>query len=316
MPNRSLHPSPTRHLGAVLVAAVAATALVATIAIATETAAPAAAASSTPGPGAGASAAIEGPSPYLPQTDCDLTLRAGTVALMRLLQRTYPDGTDLGILQSCSAEGMTSEHADGRALDLGLNVNKPRQHAEALALLQWLFATDRFGNTQAMARRLGIMYVIYDSQIRSVGDPRSSPYLSDTCGNGRGDPSTCHRDHMHISLGWNGALGRTSYWTGRVAAVDYGPCVAPGHLFSAAYTRPNPTPCPAPPLRPLPQLTPHSRGPAVSLIQRVIGVKVDGVFGPATAQAVMTWRKGHRLKASATVDAQMWSYLNTAGQLN
>ncbi len=218
-----------------------------------------AAAVPTPVVPAGLGRAIEAPSPYIPQTDCDLVLRQGTVALMRLLQRTYPDGSNLGILQSCAAEGITSEHSDGRALDFGLNVKNPRQHAEADAFLQWLFATDRFGNKQAMARRLGVMYVIYNAQIRSIGDSGYSPYDPSVCSGGRGDATTCHRNHIHISLSWAGALGHTSFWTGRVAAVDYGPCVAPGHLFSAHYTKPNPTALPAgapsTPADPVPQGT-------------------------------------------------------------
>jgi hypothetical protein len=271
----------------------------------------------TPAPQAGVGRAIEAPSPYIPQTDCNLILRPGTVALMRLLERTYRDGTNLGILQSCAAEGQTSEHSDGRALDFGLNVKNPHRHGEALAILQWLFATDRFGNTQAMARRLGVMYVIYDGQIRSIGDRSFSPYLPQVCSNGRGDPNTCHRTHIHISLSWAGALGRTSFWTGRVAPVDYGPCVAPGHLFSPPYTRLNPNPCPPAPLRPLPVIAQRSRGPAVQLVQRVLHVQMDGIFGPITAKAVMGWRKAHRLNPpTAVVDTPMWNLLSASGQLS
>jgi hypothetical protein len=260
---------------------------------------------------------IEPLSPYMPQTDCDLVLRQGTVALMRLLQHTYPDGSNLGILQSCAAEGMTSEHSDGRALDFGLNVKNARQHAEADAFLQWLFATDRYGNTQAMARRLGVMYVIYNSQIRSVGDSGYSPYDSSLCSGSRGDATTCHRDHIHISLNWAGALGRTSFWTGHVAPIDYGPCVAVGHLFSGHYTKPNPNPCPDAPVRPLQTLTLKARGASVALVQRVLRVQVDGKFGPITAKAVLTWRKAHHMSTStAVVDSAMWAGLNRAGQLN
>ncbi|HEY2303887.1 MAG TPA: peptidoglycan-binding protein [Acidimicrobiales bacterium] len=276
-----------------------------------------AAAVPTPVVPAGLGRAIEAPSPYIPQTDCDLVLRQGTVALMRLLQRTYQDGSNLGILQSCAAEGITSEHSDGRALDFGLNVKNPRQHAEADAFLQWLFATDRFGNKQAMARRLGVMYVIYNGQIRSIGDSGYSPYDPSVCSGGRGDATTCHRNHIHISLSWAGALGHTSFWTGRVAAVDYGPCVAPGHLFSAHYTKPNPQPCPPAPLRPLPTLSLKARGPSVVLIQRILRVQTDGIYGPITAKAVLAWRKSHHLSTSkSVVDPAMWTSLSLAGQLN
>ncbi len=30
--------------------------------------------------------------------------------------------------------------------------------------------------------------------------------------------TACHQDHVHFSFGWAGALKKTSYWTGRVAA--------------------------------------------------------------------------------------------------
>ncbi|HSS09408.1 MAG TPA: hypothetical protein VLL25_05960 [Acidimicrobiales bacterium] len=261
--------------------------------------------------------AIEGPSPYLPQTDCDLQLRRGTAALMNLLRRTYPDGTNLGILQSCQAEGVTSEHSDGRALDFGLNVRNPHLRAEAQAFLTWLFATDASGHSQAMARRLGIMYVIYDSKIRAVWDTNWQPYLPSVCRGGAGDDTTCHRSHIHISLSWAGALGQTSFWTGRVAAIDYGPCVPPGHLFAPAYSGFNPRPCPAAPVRPLPQLSVGARGPAVVVLQRVLRIRMDGIFGPKTAAAVVAWKRANRVAhPNSVVDAAMWSQLNAGGALN
>ena len=261
--------------------------------------------------------AIDAASPYLPQTDCDLILRPGTVALMRLLQRTYPDGTNLGILQSCQIERVTSEHSDGRALDFALNVRNTHQRLEAQTFLTWLFATDRLGHREAMARRLGIMYVIYNSQIRAVWDTQWMPYQPGLCGRSSGDDVTCHRNHIHISLSWAGALGRTSFWTGRVAAIDYGPCVAAGHLFSPPYSGFNPRPCPAAPLRPLPQVSVGSRGPAVALLQRVLRARVDGIFGPRTAAAVVAWKRSNRIgRATTVVDAGMWAQLNASGLLN
>jgi len=146
---------------------------------------------------------------------------------------------------------MTSEHADGRAWDWGIPTGHGR--AEAHTLLSWLFATDPQGNTQAMARRLGVMYVIWQGRIRSTGGGWQ-PYLPGVCwqaGKGgkvaTGNPTLCHRDHVHISLAWDGAMKRTSFWTGSVAHVDYGPCVAPGKVHAPRYsTRPRWTACPRP----------------------------------------------------------------------
>jgi peptidoglycan hydrolase-like protein with peptidoglycan-binding domain len=275
-------------------------------------------ASSLPVPQAPArwSSAIEGASPYEPQTDCDLTLRRGTVALMRLLLRTYRDSTDLGMLNSCRAEGMTSEHADGRALDLGLDVHNRQRRSEVLTFLSWRFAADRSGNTEAMARRLGVMYVIYNGEIRSTGPGNWLPYLPAICGGGRGDDTTCHRTHIHISLSWAGAMGVTSFWTGRRAPVDYGPCVALGHLFGPRYSIPNRVPCRPPPVRPLPPISMGSVGPAVALLQRAVHAGVDGSFGPRTARAVVAWKQAHHLPhSSATVNAATWSALDGAGLL-
>ena len=42
------------------------------------------------------------------------------------------------------------------------------------------------------------------------------------CTGNSGDPTRCHRDHIHISLTWDGAYGKTSFWTGR--AETRGPC--------------------------------------------------------------------------------------------
>jgi hypothetical protein len=296
-------------------------ALIATLLVLAVDASPADAASPptfpVPVPAVRLPAAIEAPSPYLPQTDCDLVLRPGTVGLMRLLLHTYRDGTNLGILQSCQAEQVTSEHSDGRALDFGLNARNAHQRAEAQAFLSWLFATDRTGHRQAMARRLGVMYAIYDSKIRAVWDTQWTPYLPSVCRGGAGDDTTCHRTHIHISLSWAGALGQTSFWTGRVAAIDYGPCVPPGHLFSPRYSGFNPRPCPPAPLRPLPQLAVGARGPAVALLQRVLGVRMDGIFGRKTAAAVVAWKRAHRVvRPSAVVDAGMWDRLGSSGALN
>jgi peptidoglycan hydrolase-like protein with peptidoglycan-binding domain len=118
-------------------------------------------------------------------------------------------------------------------------------------------------------------------------------------------------------LDWAGALGKTSFWTGKVAAIDYGPCVAPGHLFSGHYTKPNPFACPAAPVRPLPTLQLKARGVSVALLQRALKVTSDGIFGPNTANAVLKWRKSHHLSTSkAVVDSSMWAGLTSSGQLN
>jgi hypothetical protein len=163
------------------------------------------------------SAAIEVFAPYQPQTICDPTPKRGVLEFRALILRTYAGTSDLGITRACSIGGR-SEHKEGRAWDWGVNVHNPRQVRQVHALFDWLFATDRYGNKDAMARRLGIMYIIWNKRIWNAAgwDPTSSGGWSPYRCSGF---TACHRNHVHFSFGWAGALGRTSYWTGKVAPV-------------------------------------------------------------------------------------------------
>lgn len=266
------------------------------------------------------SSAIEPIAPYEPQTDCGSTVHPGTQRLMALLLHTYPDGTNMGMLQSCAAEGMTSEHSDGRALDFGLSVSNRHQHAEALKLLHWLFATDKAGNTDAMARRLGVMYVIYAGRIRMAGGdwrPYDQGYCWTASGHPAGDPTTCHRNHIHISLDWNGAMGRTSFWTGRVTRTDYGPCVSWGHIYSAAYHRPNYEPCPAEqPTRPEPTIAAGSTGVYDAALQQALGVHVTGTFTHSLTRTLKRWQRAHHLTATGVAGSSTWAVINAMPRMH
>jgi GH25 family lysozyme M1 (1,4-beta-N-acetylmuramidase)/lysozyme family protein len=77
---------------------------------------------------------------------------------------------------------------------------------------------------------------------------------------------------------------------------------------------PKPTPKPAPNVSPLlpwvhTVLRVGSQGPAVVAVQKVVHAKADGDFGPATAAALVAWKKAHHLPATAVVDAATWSAL-------
>jgi hypothetical protein len=69
-------------------------------------------------------------------------------------------GRDYGIL-ACSGY----EHEEGRAWDWGNNAADPVEAARVQKVLDWMFATDSAGNPHAMARRLGIAYVIWNRQV-------------------------------------------------------------------------------------------------------------------------------------------------------
>ncbi len=164
------------------------------------TAAPATGAPATPlfGP------AIDDYADYEGQTLCDPTPKPGVVSFKDLLQQTY-GAHSWGISRSCDTAGV-SEHEEGRALDYHFDYFTEAQRADAEDLLGWLLSTDGFGNTHAMARRLGLMYVIWNSQIWESYRPFDG-WQAYTGANP-------HTDHIHFSFSWPGALAQTSWWTG------------------------------------------------------------------------------------------------------
>jgi len=145
---------------------------------------------------------------YEPQRTCDPTAKPGVVDFRNLLNRTYGVHPS-GIGRTCRSD--TSEHYDGRALDYMLKANNRGERAIANDVLTWLLATDQHGNRHAMARRLGVMYIIWNRQIWGAYRPSQGwqPYRCD------GTPSGCHTNHIHVSFGWPGAQRQTTWWTGR-----------------------------------------------------------------------------------------------------
>ncbi len=173
---------------------------------------------------------------YHEQNSCSPVAQPGTAALRSLILSTYGVGRDGGITRACSIGG-TSEHKEGRAWDWMLNVNDPveRQHAEAV--LQWLVGPDAGGNMGGNARRLGVMYLIWNRSIWSANNAAAGwrPYSG----------PNAHTDHIHFSLSWDGAMGRTSWWTGTaITQQDRGPCRVYADELAPAYTGPRYTACP------------------------------------------------------------------------
>jgi hypothetical protein len=59
----------------------------------------------------------------------------------------------------------------------------------------------------------------------------------------------------------------------------------------------------------LPDLKEGSRGPAVELLQELLLIKADGIFGPKTASAVREFKKQHQLYPSDRVISHVWKLL-------
>ena len=164
------------------------------------------------------SKAIEGYAPYEGGEFCEPVNRPGAVKLANLIRATYGQDESIGIARNACYT--TSEHNDGRALDWMVDATTRAGKAKANAFLDWLLATDRFGNRNAMARRLGVMYIIHNRRIWRSYDPGWGAYSG----------TNPHTDHIHISLSYDGSTGRTSFWTGKPLGT---PC-ANGSLTTSA----------------------------------------------------------------------------------
>lgn len=176
-------------------------------------AAPAGAAELPPGPTAPAAAPdpIDAYVPYQGQSTCDPTVKPGAKYLVDLLQSYYRVGRNSGITRGCSVGGQ-SEHKEGRAVDWAVNVAHPAEKAAADQFVHWLTATGPDGKVGYNARRLGVMYVIWNRQMWSNSSASAGwrPYTG----------AQPHTDHVHISLSWNGAYMRTSWWTGTAIPAE------------------------------------------------------------------------------------------------
>ena len=150
--------------------------------------------------------------PYQPQTTCTKTAQPGTVKLANWLLKTYPASTNMGMMRACA--GGASEHKDGRAFDWGNNIGSATDRADVASFFSRIFATDADGNANALARRMGIMYLIWNDKIySSYYQFRARDYLDPSCSSTAACSATLrHRNHVHISLSRAGGAGTTSWY--------------------------------------------------------------------------------------------------------
>lgn len=235
---------------------------------------------------------------YQPQVSCSPVDLIGAKKLRDLLIKTYPVGSTGHISRGCT-EGL-SEHSEGRALDWMVDTRKASQKAAAADFLAWVTA-----NHGANAKRLGIMYVIYNEKIWGVY--RESDGWRASYG---------HVDHVHVSFSWNGGRAMTSFWTGKVQPTDYGPCARfagqPAVLRStaraircyakAALVKKNKNTIQAM----------GSRASSVKTAQGLLGINKSGVFDSTTWTAVKAYQLKHDLPRTGALDVPTWSSLKPA----
>jgi len=159
---------------------------------------------------------------YQGQKLCSDWAKPGAVQLSKLLADTYGKYTTY-ITRSCATAGV-SEHEEGRAIDWMVDEEIPEERAKAEEFLEWVTAPGPNGELGAMARRMGIMYLIWDDKMWRVYRPEDGWQEYSGCSGkqSEGYDTSCHRDHIHMSLTWDGAYARTSFWTGE--AETRGPC--------------------------------------------------------------------------------------------
>jgi peptidoglycan hydrolase-like protein with peptidoglycan-binding domain len=56
------------------------------------------------------------------------------------------------------------------------------------------------------------------------------------------------------------------------------------------------------------------RGSRVKTVQRVVGLRADGIYGPATVRAVRRYQRRHRLRADGNVGARTWRLIRRAAK--
>ena len=165
-----------------------------------------------------------------------------------------------------------------------------------------------------------------DREWRSdAADAGWTPYS--TCATSRAtrDDARCGRSAMQIALGWAGATGRTSYWTGSVAPEDFGPCRPADLSWAEQYRGPRADPCPAYPAPHAPagatardralvawsgaRVGAGTKGAAARAVQGALRVKATGSFTSADATKLRSWQRRHDLPATGAADTGTWRAL-------
>ena len=164
---------------------------------------------------------IDAYSKYEAETQCLYPqVQPGVLKMRDLIKATYgsyaSSAYDFHTTRYCSGSG-SSGHHEGRALDWMLNASNTAEREVADSYLAWLLATDKYGNKHAMARRMGVMYIIWNKKVFGLYRPADGwqPYTG----------SSPHTDHIHLSLSWAGAGAQTSFYTG---AAPTSPGCTPG----------------------------------------------------------------------------------------
>lgn len=233
---------------------------------------------------------VDADTAYQNQLSCDPEDRPGVTAFALLLTDHY--GRE-GWSGARPCIDYMSQHHDGRALDWTLNAFDPHERRIGDAAVAWLTENDG-----EMMRRFGIEYIIWNGLVFMKDDNEWRHYVG---------PSP-HTDHVHLSFTWDGAMMRTSWWTGvAVTQPDLGPCDTVALEYAALHTFPRFEEClepaVAPPQTDFGRVRPGEAGAGVSMLQTVLGIEATGVLDQQTRRALVEWQAEHELPATGVADA-------------
>jgi hypothetical protein len=161
-----------------------------------------------------AHAKIEDFASYQPEQKCSPKAKPGATFLSGWLVKQY--GGHRGRIGSACSKSV-SEHQEGRAVDWSNDAATEAGRTRVARFLADIRAEDHRERPAAMARRMGVMYVIWNDKMYAAWDGfRAEPYLSSSCKTKKKCSKTLrHRDHVHISLTRQGGFANTSFYTAR-----------------------------------------------------------------------------------------------------
>lgn len=243
-------------------------------------------------------ATLDATAGWQPTYSCDPNNRPGMVAFSQLVSKHY-NRPGYYTSRRCLS-GDNSQHYDGRAMDWSMNAYNADDLTIGNAAATWLTK-----NNGEIARRFGIMSIIWNKKSWYVSTP--SQWVD------YNGPSP-HTDHLHISFTWDGAMKRTSWWTGTpVTQIDHGTCRVYALQYAPRYTARRTTPCPTSLPAALrsayPVVLPGANSDTVATAQAHLGFKgldVDGGFGPMTLDRLLTWQRDNRVPVTGVLDNATW----------
>ncbi len=170
---------------------------------------------------------------YDGQDTCSPDPKPGVESFRARVMSEYPGTGDFGISRACHIGGR-SEHKEGRAWDWAVSASSERDRRAVSDLLDWLFSEDRYGNGNARARRLGVMYLIWNRRIWFPGSGWRTYCVQKKRGcvsPSDGGVRHPHTDHVHFSFTWDGARRHTTFHHVERSLVASSSAMGSGYLL-------------------------------------------------------------------------------------